>query len=77
VAERHISDGDGTSCRHCLIDLAAGVPFLILTHRPFPAQQPYAEQGPIVLRAGPRQAYAKSSEMPAMLQQSETMIIRG
>jgi len=50
------------------------MPFLILAHRPFPAQQPYAEQGPIVLRA---QAYAKSGEMPAMLKQSETMIIRG
>ena len=43
--ERHVSDGDGNSCRHCLEDIAAGVPMLILAWRPFPAPQPYAELG--------------------------------
>ncbi|MDA0341763.1 MAG: DUF1203 domain-containing protein [Proteobacteria bacterium] len=76
-AERHISDGDGTPCRHCLADVAAGEPFLILAHRPFPAPQPYAEQGPIFLHAEPCQTYSKPGEMPAMLLQSKTMIIRG
>ena len=51
VPERHISDGDGVPCRHCQRDVAAGEPYLILAHRPFPTAQPYAEQGPIFLHA--------------------------
>ena len=51
--ERHISPGSGIPCRHCLEPVAAGKPFLILSHRPFPAPQPYAEQGPIFLHAEP------------------------
>ena len=52
--ERQVSDGSAVPCRHCLSDVAAGEPFLILAHRPFPEAQPYAETGPIFLRAGPR-----------------------
>jgi hypothetical protein len=77
VPERHISDGGGTPCRHCLANVAAGEPYLILAHRPFPAPQPYAEQGPIFLHADPCQAYGEAGEIPAMLLESETMIIRG
>jgi hypothetical protein len=75
--ERHISDGDGKPCRHCLANIEAGEPYLILAHRPFPAPQPYAEQGPIFLHAAPCDTYAASTEIPAMLLTSETMIIRG
>jgi hypothetical protein len=46
------SDGKGVPCRHCLHDTPAGQEYLILSHRPFPEPQPYAEQGPIFLCAG-------------------------
>ena len=38
--ERRISDGDGVPCRHCLENVAAGEPYLVLAYRPFPAPQP-------------------------------------
>ena len=49
--ERAVSDGGGNPCRHCLREIPAGAPMLILAHRPFPAPQPYAELGPIFLCA--------------------------
>src|SRR5690349_14713046 len=47
--ERHLSDGDGVPCRHCLTTVAAGDPYLLLAYRPFSTLQPYAECGPIFL----------------------------
>ncbi len=41
--ERDISDDSAVPCRHCLSDVAAGEPFLILAHRPFPEAQPYTK----------------------------------
>ena len=32
--ERHISSGGMTPCRHCLADIKAGEPYLIVAHRP-------------------------------------------
>jgi hypothetical protein len=49
--ERKISDGDGVPCRHCLKNVGAGEPYLVLAYRPFPELQPYAETGPIFLHA--------------------------
>lgn len=49
--ERHISDGPGNPCRHCLQMIPEGAGMLILAHRPFPTPQPYAELGPIFLCA--------------------------
>ena len=49
VPERSVSDGDGNPCRHCLQMISKGAGMLILSHRPFPAPQPYAEMGPIFL----------------------------
>ncbi|MCK4869033.1 MAG: DUF1203 domain-containing protein, partial [Alphaproteobacteria bacterium] len=49
--ERHVSDGSGVPCRHCLADVTEGEPFLILAWRPFPGPQPYAETGPVFLHA--------------------------
>jgi hypothetical protein len=74
--ERHISDGDGVPCRHCLRDVAAGEPYLILAHRPFPRVQPYAETGPIFLHAIPCGSHEASATMPAMLT-SRDYIVRG
>lgn len=51
--ERHVSDGGGNPCRHCLKMIPDGAGMLVLAHRPFPAPQPYAEVGPIFLCADP------------------------
>jgi uncharacterized protein DUF1203 len=74
--ERHLSIGGAIPCRHCLAPVAAGKPYLILSHRPFPAPQPYAEQGPIFLHAEPCPRRPPSAELPAMLT-SERYLIRG
>ena len=49
--ETHISDGDIGPCRHCMGAIPKGAPYLILAHRPFATQNPYAETGPIFLCA--------------------------
>jgi len=67
LAERHISDGDGVPCRHCLALVGAGEPYLILAHRPFRTVQPYAELGPIFLHAVECARYAESAQLPPML----------
>ena len=77
VPERHVSDGGGVPCRHCLTEVAAGESYLILAHRPFPAPQPYAEQGPIFLHAEPCDACPAEAEIPAMFLAMETLIVRG
>ena len=74
--ERHISDGGGNPCRHCLKMIAKGAGMLILAHRPFPALQPYAETGPIFLHAEPCSAHQPSEAMPPMLT-SRDYIVRG
>ncbi len=75
--ERHISDGPGNPCRHCLIEIAAGAPYLILAHRPFPRPQPYAEQGPIFLHAEPCAAYTDTAGVPEMFLEWQQLLIRG
>lgn len=77
LPERHISDGDGIPCRHCLQDVAAGEPYLILAHRPFPSVQPYAELGPIFLHAEACERYAQGEEVPPVVMRSQRMLIRG
>jgi hypothetical protein len=52
-AERVLSNGGNTPCRHCLGMIPKGAEMLVLAHRPFPAPQPYAEVGPIFLCAEP------------------------
>jgi len=74
--EREVSPGKGIPCRHCLEPVADGEPFLILAHRPFPAPQPYAEQGPIFLHADACRRHEGGSEVPAMLA-SPRYIVRG
>jgi hypothetical protein len=74
--ERTVSDG-GNPCRHCLAEIEAGEPMLILAHRPFPAAQPYAEIGPIFLHAGDCPRHADSPGMPAMFAARDRMMVRG
>jgi len=73
--ERHISDGAGNPCRHCLNMIPKGAGMLVLAHRPFPAAQPYAEIGPIFLCAEACKA-GGGAELPAILD-SPNYIIRG
>jgi Protein of unknown function (DUF1203) len=76
VPERHIAEGTGNPCRHCLQMIPEGVGMLILAHRPFPAPQPYAEVGPIFLCADPCEAPALSDALPEVLA-SPDYIVRG
>ncbi len=71
--ERHISDGDGNPCRHCLTEIAAGDPYLILAYRPFPAPQP----GPIFLHAGPCERHPEVAVAPAMFLGWERLLVKG
>jgi len=73
--ERHVSDGGGNPCRHCLQMIPAGAGMLILAHRPFTRLQPYAESGPIFLCADPC-APGGGPDLPAMLA-SPDYILRG
>jgi len=75
--EHHVSDGSGNPCRHCLSDIAEGEPYLILSHRPFDDDQPYAEQGPIFLHAEDCPRYADEAEIPAMFRRRKRFLIRG
>lgn len=74
-AERHISDGGGNPCRHCLRMIPQGAGMLVLAHRPFPAPQPYAEVGPIFLCADSCPA-GGGAERPEILA-SPDYILRG
>jgi hypothetical protein len=75
-AERHVSDGDGNPCRHCLTEIAAGQPMLVLAWRPFPAPQPYAELGPIFLHAEACPRW-QGEGVPAMFLGWARLLIRG
>ena len=76
--ERHISEGGGMMpCRHCLTDIKAGEPYLILAHRPFSSAQPYAEQGPIFLHAESCSRHPDSQDVPTMFLERKSYLIRG
>ncbi|EJN01652.1 DUF1203 domain-containing protein [Phyllobacterium sp. YR531] len=75
--EIQVSDGDGVPCRHCLQNVGAGEKYLILSHRPFPAPQPYAETGPIFLHADECERHPEVAELPEMFNESKDFIVRG
>ncbi|MEM7428761.1 MAG: DUF1203 domain-containing protein [Pseudomonadota bacterium] len=74
--ERQVSSGSGVPCRHCLRQIGRGEEYLILSHRPFPEAQPYAEQGPIFLHARACLAHVSDGSVPEMLD-SPHYILRG
>ncbi len=74
-AERHLATGTGNPCRHCLAMIPEGAAMLVLSHRPFPDLQPYAELGPIFLCANPCVA-GGGATMPQILT-SPDYILRG
>lgn len=75
--ERRISDGDGVPCRHCLKNVDAGKPYLVLAYRPFPALQPYAETGPIFLHAEECERAPDADLLPELFGRTASYIVRG
>ena len=75
--ERKISDGDGVPCRHCLKNVGAGEPYLVLAYRPFPGLQPYAETGPIFLHARECERATESDVVPELFTRTAAYIVRG
>ena len=74
--ERRVSDGGGVPCRHCLTPVAEGAPYVVLAWRPFPAPQPFAKTGPILLCAYPCERAADAPALPAILD-SPACVVRG
>jgi hypothetical protein len=75
--ERHVSDGDGIPCRHCLQNVSAGEDYLVLAYRPFPALQPYAETGPVFLHAAPCARADEAHTAPPQLARRAAHLIKG
>ena len=75
--ERHVSDGDGNPCRHCLREIPAGEAMLVLAHRPFASLQPYAETGPIFVCASGCARHPDAPALPAMMAGWERLLMRG
>lgn len=75
--ERHISDGSGVPCRHCLRNVPAGRPYLIVAYRPFGKLQPYAETGPIFLCSDPCERHPETATTPTLYLGREKLLIRG
>ena len=74
--ERHISTGEIYPCRHCLSEIPAGEPYLILAHRPFSNQNAFAETGPIFLCAKDCTRAAPSNTLPEILR-ADQFLVRG
>jgi Protein of unknown function (DUF1203) len=70
------AEGGANPCRHCLGLIAAGEEKLVLSYRPFPGLQPYAETGPIFLHAQECDRYEGES-LPAWFAYLQPAIVRG
>ncbi len=73
TAERYISDGESVPCRHCLDIVGKDQPYILLSYRPFPQLQPYAETGPIFLHQSKCRPY-RGSEIPPMLKAKQYIL---
>lgn len=74
--ERHVSDGDGNPCRHCLRDIPTGAEMLVLAHKPFEDTHPYAEVGPIFLCAD-KCSRGGGQDMPEILTTATDYLVKG
>ncbi len=72
-----VSDGGAIPCRHCLRPVAKGEEYFILAHRPFPAEQPYAETGPIFLHVRECDRAPDSPRPAQMYDHGGSYILRG
>ncbi|MFQ6548901.1 DUF1203 domain-containing protein [Aestuariibius sp. 2305UL40-4] len=75
AAERAVSGGVGTPCRCCLRNVPEGAQMLVLSARPFPVPQPYAEQGPIFLCAEPCAPW-EGEGLPPILFESPDYLVK-
>ncbi|MBU2980395.1 DUF1203 domain-containing protein [Lentibacter algarum] len=73
-AERSISSGAGNPCRCCLQNVPEGAEMLICAHKPFTANQPYAETGPIFLCAD--HCEVKGTFLPPVLTTSPDYLLK-
>ena len=64
-------------CRHCLTRVAKGEPYLVLAYRPFPADQPYAETGPIFIHANACPRFEGGDAIPEILTERPEFVMRG
>lgn len=74
--ERHVAQGSGNPCRHCLRFIPEGAEMLILAHRPFADLHPYAETGPIFLCAAACVRH-EGGAMPEVLRDSPDYLLKG
>ena len=74
--ERHVAQGTGNPCRHCLRFIPEGAGMLILAHRPFDGLHPYAETGPIFLCADACKRH-EGAEIPEVLRDSPDYLLKG
>ncbi len=63
-------------CRHCLALIAPGDQKLVLSHRPFPRDQPYAERGPIFVHREACERY-EGERFPDWFGALDPAMIRG
>ncbi|HID08213.1 MAG TPA: DUF1203 domain-containing protein [Armatimonadetes bacterium] len=75
-AERSNSDGTGNPCRFCLKNTPEGEGMLILSARPFPVLQPYAETGPIFLCEKKCTPF-EGSQMPPVARGEGVVLVKG
>jgi hypothetical protein len=76
-AERQISPGAGTPCRHCLQNIPEGKEMLVFSLRPFETIQPYSEMGPAFLCVDACDAYGRKTEVPSVLKSSPDYLLKG
>ncbi len=74
--ERHVAVEPVYPCRHCLGEIPAGKEYLILAHRPFRSNNPYAETGPIFLCADACEAHENNGATPKILRAAR-FLVRG
>lgn len=77
LPERMTSQGTGNPCRHCLSYIPDGADMLVLSYRPFPTEQPYAETGPIFLCATPCVAPSDKQTRPEVMENDGDFLVRG
>src|SRR5215203_1796954 len=71
-----LRDGNPHQCRVCLTMSHPDEGVILLAHRPFESNQPYAETGPIFVHERPCQPYADSSTYPPEFPRS-AVVLRG
>ncbi len=71
-----VRDGKPHQCRVCLTLSHPDESVILLAHRPFESQQPYAETGPIFVHERPCQPYVENSIYPPDFPRS-AVVLRG